>query len=66
MSAQTAAAIAERAIRGDVESGFQTPARVYGADFVLLSGSDGVARTTRLASGSGTSRRTERLASRTA
>jgi len=35
MSAQTAAAIAERAIRDDVEPGFQTPARVYGADFVL-------------------------------
>lgn len=42
MSARTAAAIAERAIRGDVESGFQTPARVYGADFVLQF--DGVAR----------------------
>jgi len=35
MSARTAAAIAERAIRDDVEPGFQTPARVYGADFVL-------------------------------
>jgi short subunit dehydrogenase-like uncharacterized protein len=34
-SAQTAAAIAERVIAGDVERGFQTPARVYGADFVL-------------------------------
>jgi short subunit dehydrogenase-like uncharacterized protein len=31
----TAAAIAARALRGDVEIGFQTPARVYGADFVL-------------------------------
>jgi len=35
MSAQTAAAIAQRALRGDVESGFQTPARVYGGDFIL-------------------------------
>jgi short subunit dehydrogenase-like uncharacterized protein len=42
MSAQTAAAIAQRAIRGDVESGFQTPARVYGAAFILQF--DGVAR----------------------
>ena len=35
MSAQTAAAIAQRALRGDVEPGFQTPARVYGSDFIL-------------------------------
>ena len=31
----TGSAIAQRALRGDVEVGFQTPARVYGADFVL-------------------------------
>jgi short subunit dehydrogenase-like uncharacterized protein len=31
----TGAAIAQRALRGDLEVGFQTPARVYGADFVL-------------------------------
>ena len=31
----TAAAIASRALAGDVEPGFQTPARVYGSDFVL-------------------------------
>ena len=31
----TAAAIAQRVLRGDLEVGFQTPARVYGADFVL-------------------------------
>jgi short subunit dehydrogenase-like uncharacterized protein len=42
MSATTAALIAERALRGDVEYGFQTPARVYGADLVLQI--DGVAR----------------------
>ena len=41
-SAQTAAAIAERATRGDVEHGFQTPARVYGPDFILRF--QGVAR----------------------
>jgi short subunit dehydrogenase-like uncharacterized protein len=41
-TAQTAVAIAARAIRGDVECGFQTPARVYGADFVLQC--QGVAR----------------------
>jgi short subunit dehydrogenase-like uncharacterized protein len=35
MSAQTASAIAQRALRGDVEPGFQTPARVYGCDFIL-------------------------------
>ena len=42
LSARTAAAIAERALAGDVESGFQTPGRVYGADFVLQF--DGVSR----------------------
>lgn len=31
----TAAAIARRVLQGDLEPGFQTPARVYGADFVL-------------------------------
>lgn len=31
----TAIAIAKRALRGDIERGFQTPARVYGPDFVL-------------------------------
>ena len=41
-SAATAVAIAERVLRGDVEPGFQTPARVYGADFILQF--DGVAR----------------------
>ncbi|MFN8640253.1 MAG: saccharopine dehydrogenase NADP-binding domain-containing protein [Candidatus Binatia bacterium] len=34
-TAVTGAAIAQRALRGDVEVGFQTPARVFGADFVL-------------------------------
>jgi hypothetical protein len=42
LSAQTGAAIAERAIGDDVECGFQTPARVYGADFILEF--DGVTR----------------------
>jgi short subunit dehydrogenase-like uncharacterized protein len=31
----SAAAIARRVLDGDVEPGFQTPARVYGRDFVL-------------------------------
>jgi short subunit dehydrogenase-like uncharacterized protein len=31
----TAAAIAQRVLNGDLEVGFQTPARVYGPDFVL-------------------------------
>ena len=35
LSARTAAAIAERTLAGDVEFGFQTPGRVYGADFIL-------------------------------
>jgi short subunit dehydrogenase-like uncharacterized protein len=34
-TAVTSAAIAERVLRGDIEAGFQTPARVYGPDFVL-------------------------------
>jgi short subunit dehydrogenase-like uncharacterized protein len=42
LSAQTAAAIAGRVLGGDVEPGFQTPARVYGPDFVLQF--DGVTR----------------------
>ena len=35
MSAQTAVRIAQRVLGGDVESGFQTPSRVYGAHFIL-------------------------------
>lgn len=31
----TATAVAERVLAGDLEVGFQTPARVYGSDFVL-------------------------------
>jgi short subunit dehydrogenase-like uncharacterized protein len=31
----TALAIVERVLKGDIEIGFQTPARVYGPDFVL-------------------------------
>ena len=38
----TAPCIAERVVRGDLEVGFQTPARVYGPDFVL--GFDSVER----------------------
>jgi short subunit dehydrogenase-like uncharacterized protein len=34
-TALSALAIAERAIAGDVRTGFQTPAGVYGADFIL-------------------------------
>jgi len=34
-TATAAAAIVRRVLDGDVEPGFQTPARVYGADFVL-------------------------------
>ncbi len=37
-TAMSAAAIAERVVHGDLEVGFQTPARVYGADFVLSFG----------------------------
>jgi short subunit dehydrogenase-like uncharacterized protein len=35
MTAMTAPAVAERVLAGDLELGFQTPAKVYGADFVL-------------------------------
>jgi len=35
MTAMTAPAVAERVLAGDLEIGFQTPAKVYGADFVL-------------------------------
>jgi short subunit dehydrogenase-like uncharacterized protein len=41
-SAETAVVIAQHVLRGDFESGFQTPARVYGADFILRF--DGVSR----------------------
>ncbi|MEO8605452.1 MAG: saccharopine dehydrogenase NADP-binding domain-containing protein [bacterium] len=34
-TAQVAPVIAQRVLRGDFEPGFQTPGRVYGADFVL-------------------------------
>ncbi len=34
-TATTAAAVARRVLLGDFEVGFQTPARIYGADFVL-------------------------------
>ena len=34
-SSETAVAIAERVLRGDLEFGCQTPGRVYGPDFVL-------------------------------
>jgi short subunit dehydrogenase-like uncharacterized protein len=34
-TAATAAAVARRVLLGDFEAGFQTPARIYGADFVL-------------------------------
>ncbi len=34
-TAIAAVAIAERVLAGDFQIGFQTPARVYGADFVL-------------------------------
>ena len=42
LTAMTAVAIAKRVIAGDAPIGFQTPARAYGADFVLQF--DGVAR----------------------
>jgi short subunit dehydrogenase-like uncharacterized protein len=35
LTGATGAAIAARALAGDLEVGFQTPARVYGADFIL-------------------------------
>jgi short subunit dehydrogenase-like uncharacterized protein len=41
-TADSAVAILERVLDGEVEAGFQTPARMYGADFVL--GLDGVVR----------------------
>jgi len=34
-TAMSAPAVARRVLAGDVEAGFQTPGRVYGADFVL-------------------------------
>jgi short subunit dehydrogenase-like uncharacterized protein len=44
LTATAAAAIVDRVLRGDLERGFQTPARVYGADFVMslpgVSGDD--------------------------
>ena len=42
LTVETAVAIAMRALAGDAAVGFQTPARAYGADFVL--GFDGVRR----------------------
>lgn len=42
VTAASSLAAVERALAGDVEAGFQTPARVYGADFVL--GVPGVTR----------------------
>jgi short subunit dehydrogenase-like uncharacterized protein len=40
-TAEAATAIAQRILRGDFVSGFQTPAKVYGADLVLnLEGTD--------------------------
>lgn len=42
LTAASAVAIAERVLRGERAAGFQTPARVYGADFVL--GLEGVTR----------------------
>lgn len=41
-TAAAALSLVERVLAGDLSAGFQTPARVYGADFVL--GLDGVAR----------------------
>ena len=35
LTAETGAAILERVLAGDFEPGFQTPGRVYGADFIL-------------------------------
>lgn len=42
LTAETALALARRAASGDVKAGYQTPARAYGADFVL--GFEGVTR----------------------
>jgi len=41
-TALSALALAERVLSGEIAAGFQTPARIYGADFVL--GLDGVYR----------------------
>jgi len=35
LTALTALAVVERVLTGDVKAGFQTPSRVYGADFIL-------------------------------
>ncbi|HET9594615.1 MAG TPA: saccharopine dehydrogenase, partial [Anaeromyxobacteraceae bacterium] len=35
LTAMTAVAALERALRGDVKPGFQTPSTAYGKDFVL-------------------------------
>ena len=35
LTAQTSVAIAKRVLAGDIEPGFQTPSRVFGADFIL-------------------------------
>lgn len=35
LTAMTAVEIARRALRGEASAGFQTPSRVYGADFIL-------------------------------
>jgi len=42
LTAATALAVVQRVLRGDLRVGFQTPARVYGPDFVLTI--DGTAR----------------------
>jgi short subunit dehydrogenase-like uncharacterized protein len=42
LTAQTGLAIAKRVLDGEFKAGFQTPSRVYGADFIL--GFDGVSR----------------------
>ena len=42
LTAQTTAHIAERVLAGDLEVGFQTPSRLFGADFILRF--DGVSR----------------------
>lgn len=43
LTARTAIAVVERVMAGDARAGFQTPSRVFGADFVL--GVEGVFRT---------------------
>jgi len=35
LTAETAVRIAQRVLSGDAPTGFQTPSRAYGADFVL-------------------------------